>query len=116
MEAANKLEKLLDHLKEYAETRYQIGILNVQGKLSIVLSSLASKVILGILILFVLLFGGIGTALWLGVYFDNTFIGYFYVAGFYFLILLIIFFNREKWIKSPVMNDLIKKINFDEEN
>lgn len=116
MEEENKVEKVLGHLKEYAETRYELGLLNAQEKFSNVLSSVASIAVLGILIIFIFLFGSIGIALWLGEYYHNSFIGFFYIAGFYILLSLLLFFNREKWIKSPLINTLIKKINHNDEN
>lgn len=116
MEEENKVEKLLIHLKDYAETQFQLSILSVQNNFVNLLSSMASIVVLGVLLLFILLFTGIGTAIWLGEYFHNYFLGFFYIAGFYILILFIIYFNREKWIKSPLINALLKKINLDDEN
>jgi len=116
MEDENKIEKLFEYLKEYVETRYQLGILNVQRKLSGILSSLTSIVVLGVLIIFIFLFGSIGAAIWLGLYFQNYFIGFFYISGFYILITIITYFNRERLIKTPLINALIKKINSDDEN
>jgi hypothetical protein len=116
MEVENKIEKLLSNLKEYVDTNYQLIILNVQNVFINLFSSLASIIIIGLTILFILLFGGIGFAIWLGQYFNNSFIGFFYVSGFFILVTLLLFFNRKKWIKIPLVNILIKKINFDDEN
>lgn len=116
MEEKNKIEKFLTNVKEYAEVRFELVSLNIQDKLSIIVSSLVSIVVLSVFALLILLFAGIGGAIWLGEYFNNTYVGFFCITGFYILIALIVLINREKWIKFPVMNSLIKKIHFYDEN
>lgn len=111
MEDLNKVEKLINDLKHYAEVRYDLIVLNLQDKLSELISSFASIALLSILAVFILLFGSIGGALWLGEYFHCTSIGFFCVAGFYFVLALLLFFSRETLIKLPVINALLKKIN-----
>lgn len=116
MEEENKVERLLKHVEEYAETRVDLIALNVQDKLGSILSSIVSIVILWILSIFVLMFASIGAAWWIGDYFNSPSMGFFAIAGIDLLIAIIIFFNREKWVKSPITNALIKKINFHEED
>lgn len=115
MEELNKVEKLAEHIKEYAETRFDLVVLNAQDKFTNILSSLvvsATGIVLG---LFVLLFASIGAALWLGECLQSSFLGFFCVAGFYLLVAIIVILNREKWIKMPMINSLLKKININEE-
>jgi hypothetical protein len=116
MEEKSKIESLLKHAGEYAETRFGQVALNVQEKLAIVLSSGISSIFMIILVLFVLLFMSIGGAWLLGEYFKSPSIGFFMIGGFYLLLACIYFLNREKWIKTPVTNALIKKMNFNGEN
>lgn len=116
MEEINKVERLLEHIEEYGETRLDILVLSMQDKLSNVLSSIASILILGILTMFFLLFVSVSTAWWIGEILHSPSMGFLSVAGFYFLVVLVIYLNREKWIKLPIINALIKKINFHEEN
>ncbi len=116
MEEKNKVERLLQHVEEYAETRIDLVALNVQDKLGSVLSSIASIVILWILSVFIFLFASVGAAWWIGDYFNSPSIGFFAIAGFDLLVAALVYFNREKWIKLPITNALIKKINFHEED
>lgn len=116
MEEPNRVEKLLKHVEEYAETRFDLVILNVQDKMGSVLSSIVSIVILWILSIFVLLFVSIGAAWLIGDYFNSASIGFFSIAGFDLIIAIVVFFNREKWVKVPITNALIKKINFHEKD
>ena len=116
MEEKNNIEKLLSNVKEYAEVRFDLVSLNFQDKLSVVVSSIVSIVIIAVLSLLIFLFASIGAALWLGEYFQNNAIGFFCVMGFYIFLTFLLLVNREKWIKFPIMNSLIKKMNFNDEN
>jgi hypothetical protein len=116
MEESSKVEKLVHHIKEYVETRGDIFILRVQEKLADVISSLVFSVVIGFLALFILLFISLGGALWLCEYCQSSFIGFFYVGGFYLLLALLLILRRDKWIKLPIINSLIKKISLHEED
>jgi len=116
MEEKNKLEKMFTDIKDYAETRFDIVVLNAQDKATHVISSMASAVILGTLGFFILLFLSVGAAWSLGEYLHSPSIGFFSIAGFYLLVALILYLNREKWIKMPIINSIIKKITFHENN
>ncbi|MDF2438382.1 MAG: hypothetical protein K0Q95_2758 [Bacteroidota bacterium] len=114
MEEQNKLEKMVSDIKEYAETRFDIIVLNTQDKATHVISSIATSVIMGVLGFFILIFLSIGGAWSLGEYFNSPSIGFFSVAGFYLLVTILLYVNREKWIKMPIINSILKKITFHE--
>jgi len=116
MEELNKVEKLAAHIKEYAETKFDLVVLNAQDKFTNVLSSLVASATGIVLCIFVLLFASVGVALWLGDCFQSPFIGFFCVAGFYLLVAVIVIINRNKWIREPMTNSLLKKINIHEED
>lgn len=115
MEVKNKIEKLFGTVKDYAETRFDLLVLTAREKVSSMVSSIALMLVLGLLGIFIFLFAGIGTALWLGDYFQNSALGFFCVTGLYVLITFLLFFNRDKWIKLPIINLLIKNTNFNAE-
>lgn len=114
MEEKNKVEKMFTDIKDYAETRFDIALLNIQDKTTGVISSMASAVILGTLGLIALMFISIGGAWYLGEYLQSPSIGFFSVAGFYLLVAIVLFANREKWIKLPIINAMLKKITIHE--
>lgn len=116
MEGRNKVEQLIGNIKEYAETRFDMVSLNVQDKISDILSSAASVIAIALLVIFILFFSSIGTAWWIGQHLNNPSIGFFCVAGFYILLAILLILNRDKWIKIPITNALIKKININEED
>jgi uncharacterized membrane protein YqjE len=116
MEEKSKVERLLSNVEEYAETRYDLALLNAQEKAGNVISSMASGMLLTVFSLFVLLFVSIGGAWALGEYFHSPSIGFFSIAGFYLLVAILVYVNREKWIRLPIMNALLRKINIHEED
>ncbi len=111
MEVENNIEKLISNLKDYAETRYTIGVLTAQSKTASILSILAVATIVGVLAVLVLLFISIGVAWMIGDYFHQLSLGFLIVAGFYLLVAIIILLNREKWIMNPILNGFIKSVN-----
>jgi hypothetical protein len=116
MEEQSKIEKLVSDVKDYAETRLDIAVLEVQDKATSVISSIAASVVVGVIGVIVLLFLSIGAAWALGEYIHSPSIGFFSVAGFYLLLGLILYLGREKLIKLPIINAILKKITFHENN
>ncbi|MGZ3919318.1 MAG: phage holin family protein [Bacteroidia bacterium] len=121
MEADNsigkhKIDKLLGHVVECAETRFDIVAINVQDKVTQILASMASIAVVFILLSFVVFLISIGVAIYLSQYFHNPFKGFLYVAAFYLVVSVVVIFTRNKLIKLPIINGLLKKINFHEED
>jgi len=116
MEEQSKIEKMVSDIKDYAETRLDIAALDAQDKATHVISSIAASVIFGVVGVLVLMFLSIGAAWSLGEYLHSPSIGFFSVAGFYLLLGVIAFVGREKFIKMPIINAILKKITFHENN
>ena len=74
----------------------------------------ASVSIVGLLLLlvvvFILLFIGVGLAWWAGETLDNMKAGFFIVGGFYAVVLIIMLLTARKVILPNIRNLLIKKI------
>jgi len=85
MEAVKKAEQLVSNIKEYAETRCDIALLNMQDKVSNVLSSIASVAVVAILGVLILFFASLGAAWYIGQSLNNPSIGFFCIAGFYLI-------------------------------
>ena len=52
----------------------------------------------------------IGWAFWIGEQLGNTAYGFFAVAGFWFVVALLLLVFKNKWLKTPVSNILITEI------
>lgn len=115
MEEKYSLDNTAEHLKQYAEARWNLIRLDMTDKISSTVSSLTSVILIGLLSLFILLFLSIGVAWWIGQQNGNPSMGFFIVAGIYLFIVLILYFLRERLIKLPIVNLLINKLHNDED-
>lgn len=115
-EEKNETGKLIENLKDYVEIRYQIALLNMQDRMTDVVSSLVVGIVVVLLSTLVLVFVSIAVAIWLGSVINSLFLGFLCIAGFYLLLAILILANRDKWIKIPLINLLIKKINANEKD
>jgi hypothetical protein len=109
-ESSNTLN-VLEHLKEYLTTNYELAVLKVSDKGSSLVSEIASFLILGIIGLFFLIFISFGVALLLSQALGNAYGGFLIVAGFYFLLGIILFASKEKLIKLPLLNMFVKHLH-----
>ena len=116
MEGKIKVEQLVGNLKEYAETRFDIAVLNTQDKVTDVLSTIASMAVVGLLAMLIIFFSSVGAAWYVGQLLHNPSLGFFCVAGFYLIVAIIFYVNRDSWVKLPVINSLLKKININEQD
>lgn len=115
-EANSKVDRLIGNVIEVAETRFDIVAIDIQDKMTEIMATGASFAIVGVLFFFTLLLASIGAAIFLSGYFESSFMGFLVLAGFYLLLAFAIYFKRRDWIKLPLINTLLKKIHFHEEN
>jgi hypothetical protein len=113
--SGHAFKNLFHHLKEYFEARFDLALLNAQDRFGDIVSSLASIVVLMLAGFLAFTLINIGLAMLIGKALDNLMAGFFILGGFYALVGLIIWLNQVKWIKYPVTNSLLSKINIHEE-
>ena len=104
------VEELFQKLKDYADTRLDLLKLKSINRVSGFVSSIFTLIVL-VLILFAVLFCiSIGLALVIGAWVGKAYWGFFIVAALYLIIGLVLYSAREKIIKTPVSNKLIKEL------
>ena len=102
------VEELLEKGGDYAQKKLELYKLKIVDKSADVVSTIAADItIVSIIILFVLVFN-IGLALWLGELLGKNYYGFFLVAGFYAISGIVFYALRDKLIKYPVRNSIIK--------
>jgi hypothetical protein len=104
------IKTLIDKSKDYVETQIELTKLKTIDKSSDVLSTAIVFIFMAFLGVLVLVFLSIAVALLIGVKMGSYHIGFFIVGAFYAIVLLIIFIQRDKWIKNPIANGLIGKM------
>ncbi|OSZ77623.1 hypothetical protein CAP36_14720 [Chitinophagaceae bacterium IBVUCB2] len=110
-----KAEEMADNVKDYINTRIESAKLSVAEKSSKLMANAMAAIIVTAILFFFFLFAGIALSLVLGEWVSNTWAGFLIVAALYLLIGLIVWSCREKIIRLPIMNALIKQFFADDE-
>lgn len=105
----SKVEDLTDQVKDYLNDRIDLATLKVSDKVSDILSTLIAGLMLGLIFFFFLLLASFAIANWINEYFENDYLGYLIVSLFYLVIGFVVYLAKEKWIKIPIANLIIKK-------
>ncbi len=103
-------QQLKDHVGEYVSTYIQITKAKATQGASKAAVGAAIGIASFLLALFFLFFLFCGVAFWLGNVIENRQAGFFIVAGFFGLLILLVFALRKKVIGPFVQNAIISKI------
>ena len=109
-ELKSKAGDLTDSITEYIQSYYKLTLLNAADKATTIAASTLASIVICFLGFFVLLFGGIALAIWLGDILDNPPLGYLIIAGFFLLVILIIVAFRKKLVFPVIRDTLINKL------
>lgn len=109
MEAKQHIESLFSETRDYLETRIDLYKLKAVDKSSDAISSLATKGVLLLLFCFFILALNTGIAFLLGEWLGKFSYGFFIVAGFYMILLLVFYSRRNQWLKTPLADKLIEQ-------
>ncbi len=107
---SSPVESLIDRVKIYVETRIDLLRLKAIDKSSSFLSLLISMVVVILISFIFIMLLNIGIALLIGELIGKSYYGFFIVAGFYLLIGVVLFMFRNKWLKAPIANSMIKNL------
>lgn len=108
--ATDNLELLYEKAKRYTETSIELYKLQAVDKSADVLSSLISKIAIGLAVAMFLLFLNIGISLVVGEWIGNMYVGFFIVSAFHLLVAILIYATQHTLIKEPITNMIIGKL------
>jgi uncharacterized RDD family membrane protein YckC len=113
-----KIEELADNVKEYINTRIESVKLTAAEKSSAVIANVIAGLIVAVVVLLFIIFLGTALAFGLGEWIGKTWAGFLIVACLYLLIGIVVWAARNRIIRMPIMNALIKQLfgNDDEED
>lgn len=106
----NKAEEWVIQLKAYVNTEIELVKLTVAEKVSKVFSDLLALAFVGAFLLFFILFASLALAWLVGEWLDKSWAGFLIVAIFYLLLGIIAWYAREKLLRVPIMNAIIREI------
>jgi hypothetical protein len=104
------IDTLLSDAGDYLETRVNLWKLKAIESLADVSGELVSGLgMIGIAATVIILFS-VGFSLLIGDLLGKSFYGFFIIGGAWFIFGLICFIGRNRWLKEPFSNMLIRKI------
>jgi hypothetical protein len=106
----SQVQHLAEEVKAYVNVRIDLAKLTVAETASKIVADTAATIISGLIFLFFLFFASVGLALFLSSLIGNAYSGFLIVAGVYLLLGFLIWLLREKWIRIPVMNAIIRQL------
>jgi cytochrome c biogenesis protein CcdA len=109
-ELKSKAGDLTDSITEYIQSYYKLTLLNAADKATSIAASTLASVTMFFMGMFVLFFGGIALAIWLGNLLDNDALGYLIVAGFFLLIIIIVVLLKKNIVFPVIRDKLINKL------
>lgn len=110
----DKVENIFDEASTYAEARWNLSILNLSSKLADTISTMAITLVLSMIGLTVLLFMSLAAAWLIGDKLNSLPLGLFLVGLFYIVVGIVVYSIKDKYIKLPVINLLIKKFYYED--
>jgi len=110
MSDSNHIDQLVSNTKEYLETRVELVKLQMIEKGSEMSGAVVANLTFIFLFMIVLSFFSIAAALYLGVIWGAYYYGFLFVGACYLAVCLLLYFNKESWIKRPVSNTIIKAV------
>ena len=102
--------KLVENAGDIIETSYKLLVVKVVDKATGILSYAIAALCFLLIGFFVVLFAGIGLAIWIGEALENPKAGYFIAAGLFVLVILIIYLLRKKIVFPFLKNTIIKEL------
>ena len=104
------INELSENIREYVETRIDLIKLETADSGASAVSSMMSWLVIGLIGFLVVLMATIGAAIGIGYMVENFALGFFIVTGFYLLVGLVLYANRNNWLRKPFINIIIKNL------
>ncbi len=115
-EEFKNIESLVEQLKEYANTRLSQLKLSVVEKISKVISIIIAVLMSALVFFLFLLLASVAAAIAVGQWLNSMWLGFLFVAGLVLLLGLMLWLAKDRLLRIPIMNALLKVFFEKEEN
>jgi hypothetical protein len=106
----NENLNLYEKAENYTKTSLELLKLKTVCSVADVVSTLTSKIAVGVVVAFFTLFLNIGISLWIGKELGEYYYGFFIMALFYLIVAIVIHKTHHSLIKTPIGNTIISSI------
>ena len=115
-EEFKKVESLVDQLKSYVNTRVAQVKLSVAEKASKLAASMIAVLLAALVFLLFLTLVSVAAAIAIGQWLDNMWLGFLLVAVVVLLIMFLLWGLRDRLLRIPIMNSMLKVLFEKEED
>jgi len=119
-EKVSLVRDLIEKAEAYAKTNIELYKLKAIDKTTDVFSSVASGIVIGAIVTFLIIILSIGASLWIGELLGKLYYGFFAVAGFYLVLILFLIVTRKKilelYLNNYIVNQIFKEKNHASDN
>jgi hypothetical protein len=115
MEENHPIDRIIDRVQEYVETRSRLSKLQAIDKGAELAGTLTANLIIVFLFLLVIGFLSVAGAYALGEYFGRIWLGFLIVGLAYLLACLVFYWKQESWLKLPMSSSIIRHALKEEE-
>ena len=109
-EEFKKVESLVERLREYVNTRIAQVKFSVAEKISKVAALVIALLMAALVFFLFLVLASIAGAIAIGQQLDNMWLGFLIMAGIILFICILIWILKDKLIRVPIMNMLVKAL------
>jgi hypothetical protein len=106
----NSIESLLESVEAYGKTTYELSKLKALDATTTVASSLISRLVIMMLATLFVFVLSTGIALMIGEMMGKTYYGFFIVAAFYLLAVIIAHYSLDNVVKKSMSNLIISQL------
>ena len=115
-EEFKRVEEMAQHVKDYVNTRIAQVKLSVAEKVSKLIAVLIAGMFVVVVLFLFVVFGSIAAAYAIGIWLGKMWLGFLIVAVFYLLIGILTWWAKERLLRIPIMNAIIRQLFHNEEN
>lgn len=108
----NAVKGVKENVEDYIQTKLNLIKLKTADKAGTAISGVVLSVIVARLFLFIMIFLSFAAAYAISQAAGRDYLGFLTVAGFYMLVAAAVIIFREKLLTMPIINALLKKLNF----
>ncbi len=111
-----KVEEMAEHVKEYVNNHISSAKISVAEKTSGMLANIIALAVALTVFLFFIIFSSVALAFVFAKLTGEYYWGFLIVAGIYLLIGILVWATREKLLRMPIMNSILKQLFKEEED
>ena len=106
----DKLEELTENLNRYMKTNLDLIKYQAAERSCVIGSKLLVNLILLLVVVLLIVFVSLGASVYLSNYFNNNYLGFILVAGFYFLLGFILLIGKRSLMERPLRDKIIRNV------